>query len=168
MNRSSLAISLKSLWMLAILVGSFGFASKSLAVDHQVTWMFGTTQAPIAATVGDTITFTYAVGHTVEQFADQASFSACDFTSATFLQGAGPAVVELSSAGTFYYGCSVGLHCANGGMSVEVSVAPAPAVPGANPILVLLGLVCAGLLAVRAGLLPGPGRDEELRRPVGR
>ena len=93
MNRSSLTIPLKSLWMLAILVGSFGFASKSLAVDHQVTWMFGTTQAPIAATVGDTITFTYAAGHTVEQFPDQASFGACDFTSATFVQGTGPAVV---------------------------------------------------------------------------
>jgi plastocyanin len=151
MNRSSLTIRLKSLWVLAILVGSFGIASKSLAVDHPVTWMFGTPQAPIAATVGDTITFTYAVGHTVEQFADQPTFSACDFSSATFLQGTGPAVVALSSAGTFYYGCSVGFHCANGAMSLEVSVAPAPAVPGANPIFVILALGCAGLLAVRAG-----------------
>ena len=115
MNRSSLTIPLKSLWMLAILVGSFGIASKSLAVDHSVTWAFGTSQPPIAATVGDTITFTYATGHNVQQFPDQVSFGGCDFTSATLLQGTGPLVVALSSAGTFYYGCSVGFHCANGG-----------------------------------------------------
>ena len=110
----------------------------------------------LGAPVGDTITFTYATGHNVQQFPDQVSFGGCDFTSATLLQGTGPLVVALSSAGTFYYGCSVGFHCANGGMSLEVSVAPAPAVPGANPIFVLLGLVCAGLLAVRAGARKGP------------
>ena len=80
-------------------------------------------------------------------FSDNASFQ---MTVAAFLQAGGPTVVSLTSDGTFYYGCSVGSHCAGGGMSLEVTVAPAAPVPGADPVLVVLAIGFAGLLAAGA------------------
>ena len=151
MTHSPRTTRIRTISVLAIVVGSFALASESFAVDHVVAWSIGTSQSPIAATVGDTITFSYAGGHNVEEFADQTAFVGCDFTGATFLQGAGPTVVSLTSAGDFYYGCSIGSHCAGGSMSLEVTVSPAAAVPGANPILVALALGLTGLLAAGAG-----------------
>lgn len=134
--------------LLAVLLFSVASASSASAADINITWGLGVTQPPVSATVGDNLIFNYAGGHNVEEFPDPTAFGACDFSSATFLNGAGPLTIPLTSAGTFYYGCSVGSHCASGSMSVEVLVSAGPAaVPGANPILLGLALLLMGTAA---------------------
>ncbi len=135
--------------LLAILLFSMVSASGASAADINISWSLGGTRPPIAATVGDNLIFNYSGGHNVEEFPDSAAFGACDFIGATFLNGTGPFTIPLTTAGTFYYGCSVGSHCAGGSMSVEVTVSDAPAgVPGANPLVLGLVLLLMGTAGV--------------------
>lgn len=123
-------------------------ASGAGAANVDVNWVFGMVQPDLVVNVGDTVTFNFVSGHTVDEFTSQANYDACDFTGSTTLATTGPYVHTFTSAGTFHFGCTVGAHCAAGSMKVQVT-AITTSVPGANPwiltgTLALAGALCAG------------------------
>jgi len=96
-------------------------AAKSTKSDTSVSWS-ATSYNNIVASVGDTITLTYSSSHDVYEFANEAAFDACDFSSATLLGGSrdSPFVYTVTS-GDAYLGCSVGSHCSRSGQKIKIS-----------------------------------------------
>jgi len=74
---------------------------------------------------GDTIKFDWSSSHNVQQMADSAKFTGCDFAGATMLGDTSPVTSDALTVGTHYYACSVGSHCASGQkLAVTVNSAP--------------------------------------------
>lgn len=74
-------------------------------------------------TLGDTVNFAWAAGpnHDLVMLAGDS----CDFTGSTELapeSTTGSYDFTPTAAGTYYFGCSVGAHCASGGMRITVTV----------------------------------------------
>jgi hypothetical protein len=99
----------------------------SLAASYNIDWVFpgqarsGYTSpgngATLNAQVGDTVTFDWSgtVPHDLKQMASSTALQSCDFTGATQLVAsttAGNHAMDTSTAGTFYFSCQVGSHCA--------------------------------------------------------
>eukprot|EP00123_Amoebidium_parasiticum_P014387 comp22472_c6_seq1/m.33870 comp22472_c6_seq1/g.33870 ORF comp22472_c6_seq1/g.33870 comp22472_c6_seq1/m.33870 type:complete len:846 (-) comp22472_c6_seq1:22-2559(-) len=72
--------------------------------------------------VGDSVNFDYTTNHNVVLFPSQLAFQDCDWSNAPTLKAAGPYTHTFTKAGTYYFGCTTGDHCARG-MKVKVNVA---------------------------------------------
>lgn len=61
---------------------------------------------------GTTVVFQWMGTHNVFIFPDEAAYKACDFSNADRLSTTSGFKYVASNAGTFYFGCEVGSHCA--------------------------------------------------------
>jgi hypothetical protein len=75
---------------------------------------------------GDTVKFLFGAFHDVYKFRNKGAFENCDFTRADKVcdRGASPCVIsDLDDDGKFhFFGCSIGTHCSNGNMKLEIIV----------------------------------------------
>lgn len=72
----------------------------------------------VNASVGDTITVNWDNGHDFYQFVDFANYNICDFANAKQAGQNPPVVVQATSPGIFYYGCTLPGHCSYGFMKI--------------------------------------------------
>ena len=71
-------------------------------------------QQAVSAKVGDTVVFTWSGTHDVNEFPDEAAYTACEFGGATELAASSPDGTYTYTAvewGTFYFGSSIGGDC---------------------------------------------------------
>lgn len=92
-----------------------------------VTWAIPTTPQTVSVTAGAEVTFTWTGNHNVYKSANKADYDSCTKTGGTMVAPAtsgGTWKTTLSMAGTYYYICEVGMHCA-GGQKVAITVTAA-------------------------------------------
>jgi hypothetical protein len=85
-------------------------------------WGFGTGSTVLHVVQGSTVTFGNLGLHNVNQFPNETAFTNCDFTDLTPLATSGTYEFHADTLGDFYFGCSVGTHCANNNVKKHVIV----------------------------------------------
>mmetsp|Transcript_32056 Transcript_32056/g.47161 ORF Transcript_32056/g.47161 Transcript_32056/m.47161 type:complete len:208 (+) Transcript_32056:185-808(+) len=110
------------------------YAQSSSIIDW--TFQSGTSLAKVTIDEGDSVTFDWASSfHNVLKFTSLSEFQGCDFSGADNVASGSPSgseTVTFNKSGDYYYGCSIGAHCTNGGMKVHIEVkgsSPAPTEP---------------------------------------
>ncbi|CAK9149034.1 unnamed protein product [Ilex paraguariensis] len=87
----------------------------ALGVDYS-TWTSGKTFS-----VGDSLDFRYASGHTVDEVSSS-DYGTCTVGNSISTDSSGATTIPLKTAGTHYFICGVMGHCGNG-MKIAVTVA---------------------------------------------
>ena len=86
-------------------------------------WAFGTGATVLHVVLGSTVTFDTNGIHTVNQFPNATAFTNCDFTGLTPLPTTNDIYTfTADTLGDFYFGCSVGMHCANNTLKKHIIV----------------------------------------------
>ncbi|KAL3613666.1 hypothetical protein CASFOL_041740 [Castilleja foliolosa] len=101
-------------------------------------------------TVGDTLVFTYASTHAVDEVTED-NYNSCNTSSPLSTNSPSPTTITLNTTGTRYFICPRAAHCSTGGQKLSITVAAAgatsppagstpstpagstPATPGKNP-----------------------------------
>ena len=94
---------------------------------HALTWAMSMSPQAASVLVGDTVTFSWSGYHNVHEVSDAGAFASCDTSGGTQLappSSGGTHSIVMSTAGTFYYVCAVGGHCA-AGQKIAITVAMA-------------------------------------------
>ena len=94
---------------------------------HALTWAMSMSPQAASVLVGDTVTFSWSGYHNVHEVSDVGAFASCDTSGGTQLappSSGGTHSIVMSTAGTFYYVCAVGGHCA-AGQKIAITVAMA-------------------------------------------
>ncbi|KAL6578370.1 hypothetical protein OROMI_010698 [Orobanche minor] len=81
-------------------------------------------------TVGDTLAFNYAPGHTVDEVSAK-DYKSCTTGNSITTDSSGATSIGLKTAGTHYFICGVPGHC-SGGMKLAVTVAAAASGAGGS------------------------------------
>jgi len=124
---------MKFLLLVSLFCFIAAFVSFSSCASSTVTWEVGSSDLVThTAAVGDTLTFQYTSGHTVNIMADQTHFTNCDFTNDVPLNNpstpqVGPVTytfVQTDAGNTVYFACNVDSHCSLG-LKLNVNVAAA-------------------------------------------
>ncbi|KAL6527281.1 hypothetical protein OROGR_016371 [Orobanche gracilis] len=82
-------------------------------------------------TVGDTLAFNYAPGHTVDEVSAK-DYKSCTTGNSITTDSSGATSIALKTSGTHYFICGVPGHC-SGGMKLAVTVAAAASGAGGVP-----------------------------------
>jgi len=92
--------------------------------NHTIPWVWSNSPYDtVTIARGDRVFFDYGGGHDVSKFSDQTAYNNCDFSTATEWKGdPGPYTHTFNEPGTFYIGCTLTYHCANGNMKVIIVV----------------------------------------------
>jgi len=91
--------------------------SLAFAAEVPFNWVSGfgaPANQVLEVSEGDMIKFEWSSSHNVEQMADEAKFTTCDFSGSTMLGASSPVTTAALTVGTHYYACSIGSHCASG------------------------------------------------------
>ncbi|KAK9706186.1 hypothetical protein RND81_07G109600 [Saponaria officinalis] len=100
-----------------------GMSAQKLIVGDGSGWTFppsagfyDTWAAKQHFAVGDTLVFEFTSGHTVATVTSKEAYDKCDASldKNAVIVTKGPYEVSLTSAGQYYYLCTVGAHCTNG------------------------------------------------------
>ncbi|KAG2574955.1 blue copper protein-like [Panicum virgatum] len=137
------------------LVAMAAVAELAAAKNHTIQWSasgnYGDWSASNAVSVGDTVVFTYGPPHTVDELPSEADYTACSFGGAVSSDSSGSTAFTFDKAGTRYFACATGSHCA-GGQKVAITVSGAssqtpatPAAPKGNSAAPMAG--AAGIAA---------------------
>lgn len=86
--------------------------------------------------VGDTITVSWdGNDHNVNQFLNETAYENCDFLLADLVGAISPVIINATSPGIFYYGCSVADHCSKYHMKLIINVTePSFQMTGNTPV----------------------------------
>ena len=76
--------------------------------------------------------FTYGPPHTVDELPSEADYTACSFGGAVSSDSSGSTAFTFDKAGTRYFACATGSHCA-GGQKVAITVSGASSQTPATP-----------------------------------
>lgn len=99
-----------ALWLVVLTAGA-------LADDdtESIDWVgaFSAEPKTLDAAGFDKVRFDWAGTHDVYRLPDEAAFDGCDFSSASLVGDASPAIADRANA-VDYFACSVGSHCASG------------------------------------------------------
>ncbi|CAL5070158.1 unnamed protein product [Urochloa decumbens] len=133
---------------LVALVAVAAVAELAAAKNHTIQWSasgnYGDWSDSNAVSVGDTVVFTYGPPHTVDELASEADYKACSFAGKLSSDDGGSTAVTFDKAGTRYFACAAGSHCAqgqkvaitvsDGGASSQSPPAPTPKGNSAAPM----------------------------------
>ncbi|CAL5014738.1 unnamed protein product [Urochloa decumbens] len=144
---------------LVALVAVAAVAELAAAKNHTIQWSasgnYGDWSDSNAVSVGDTVVFTYGPPHTVDELASEADYKACSFAGKLSSDDGGSTAVTFDKAGTRYFACAAGSHCAqgqkvaitvsDGGASSQSPPAPTPKGNSAAPAAGLAATLALGL-----------------------
>lgn len=117
--------------VLALLLLDIRLSASEIAT---VNWAVPTLPSSVSVNVGDSVTFSWVSTHDVYVSASKSDFDACTLTGGTAASGVtngGTHAITYSTAGTYYYICTVGSHCTDGQKLTVIVTSPGP--PAASP-----------------------------------
>ncbi|KAJ1272915.1 hypothetical protein BS78_06G239500 [Paspalum vaginatum] len=151
---------------LVALAAMAAVAELAAAKSHTIEWSLGGNYGDWsngnAVSVGDTVVFTYSPTHTVHELSE-ADYKACIFGNAVSSDRSGSTAFTFDKAGTRYFACATGSHCAQGqkvAITVATSSSPggqSPATPSGNGSSAASSMAGAGELAMKLALGLGVG-----------
>ncbi|CAL5025301.1 unnamed protein product [Urochloa decumbens] len=130
---------------LVALVAVAAVAELAAAKNHTIQWSasgnYGDWSDSNAVSVGDTVVFTFTYGppHTVDELASEADYKACSFAGKLSSDDGGSTAVTFDKAGTRYFACAAGSHCAQG-QKVAITVSDGGASSPAAGLFATLAL----------------------------
>ncbi|XP_073022974.1 blue copper protein-like [Primulina eburnea] len=113
--------------LVIICCSNLGVRAATYTVGDSSGWglsgSYGSWASDKTFAVGDTLVFSYAPGHTVDEVSAN-DYKACASSNSISSDSSGSTSITLKTAGAHYFICSVPGHC-GGGMKLSVNVAAA-------------------------------------------